>query len=220
MKKIVLILGGSSSIALELSKLHLNDIVYYSYHLSGVSDLNAFYLDLYDVNSYENIPLREYDVIYSFLGYTPDVLQIEDIDTSRATIERNFLFPTLLFQRILQSQRVKTGTRIKIVTSVAGIRGRQLNYVYGASKAALQTLIEGLANRYPEISFTDIVLGPVYTTAVSKHNTPNFLVSNPNKVAVKIFRANQQKVYVPFRWRLIMFIIRNIPIAIYNKLKV
>lgn len=110
--------------------------------------------------------------------------------------------------------------KIKIVTSVAGIRGRKLNYVYGASKAGMQKIIEGLANKYPMFKFTDIILGPVYTNAVPHHNTPSFLISKPASVAKQIFRANRQKVYVPFKWKLIMAVIRLIPNFIYNKLNI
>lgn len=220
MKKNILILGGSSSIAKELAELHNNDNRYYSYHSTVDNAHNAFFLNLYDLQTYENIPLKPYDIIYSFLGYTPDVNLINDIKISKATIERNFLYPTLVLQYILQNHPITTNTKIKIITSVAGIRGRKLNYVYGASKSGLQTLIEGLANKYPDIRFTDIVLGPVLTDAVPIHNTPSFLISNPKTIALTIKRAKKQKVYLPFKWKPIMLIIRAIPTSIYNRLSI
>jgi NAD(P)-dependent dehydrogenase (short-subunit alcohol dehydrogenase family) len=219
MKKDILILGGSSSIAQELIKLHQDDIVYCSYHSVLDNSKNAFYLDLYDLKSYENIPVIEYDLVYSLLGYTPSLDLIEDIQTSKATIERNFLYPTLVLQYLINSKRVKKNGRIKVVTSVAGVRGRKLNYVYGASKSGLQTLIEGLANKYTNICFTDIVLGPVFTEAVPFHKTPKFLISQPAGVAKSIKRAISQVVFVPLKWRFLMYIIRSVPSFIYNRLK-
>jgi len=218
MKKTILILGGSSSIAKELIVLHQEDDVYFSYHSIISKQSNAFYLDLYNAQSYQNIPFKEYDIIYSFLGYTPDINLIEDIDTSKATIERNFLYPTLLLQYILQNQIHNKRARIKVVTSVAGIRGRKLNYVYGSSKSGLQTLIEGLANKFSQLNFTDIVLGPVYTESVPVHNTPGILISKPKDVAKAIKKVKTQKAYIPLRWKFIMFIISIIPRFIYNKL--
>jgi decaprenylphospho-beta-D-erythro-pentofuranosid-2-ulose 2-reductase len=218
MKKAILILGGSSSIAKELAELHGKDDVYYTYHSSIDQAEKSFYLDLYDLESYKNIPLIEFEIIYSFLGYTPSIDLIGDIDTSKITIERNFLYPTLALQYILQNNRFKTNASIKIVTSVAGVRGRKLNYVYGSSKSAMQTLIEGLANQYLDINFTDIVLGPVFTEAVPVHNTPDFLISRPLDVARTIKKAKAQRVFVPFRWKIIMLIIRLIPVTIYNRL--
>ena len=218
MKKTILILGGSSSIAKELDMLHYNDDVYYSYHTTMDNSNNAFYLDLYNINSYENIPLIAFDLIYSFLGFTPDVNLIEDLETSKTTIERNFLYPTLVIQYIINGDRVKTHTKIKIITSVAGIRGRKLNFVYGASKSGLQTLIEGLANKYPQLKFSDIILGPVYTDAVPNHNSPRVLISNPQQVAKIISRSNKQRVFIPGYWQYIMLIIRIIPNNLYNRL--
>jgi decaprenylphospho-beta-D-erythro-pentofuranosid-2-ulose 2-reductase len=218
MKKTILILGGSSSIAKELIVLHQEDDVYYSYHATISHQSNAFYLDLYDSQSYQNIPNKQYDIIYSFLGYTPDVNHIEDIQISKVTIERNFLYPTILLQFILQKQLHNKGARIKVVTSVAGVRGRKLNFVYGASKSGMQTLIEGLANKYPQLKFTDIVLGPVFTKAVPVHNTPAILISKPVRIANAIKNITKQKAFIPLRWKFIMLIISAIPRFIYNKL--
>ena len=218
MNKTILILGGSSSIAKELITLHKEDFVYYSYHSTIDQQNNSFYLDISDASSYQNIPNKQYDIIYSFLGYTPDINLIDDLFCSRVTIERNFLYPALVLQFILQNQLYNKKARIKVVTSVAGVRGRKLNFIYGASKSGMQTLLEGLANKYPQLKFTDLILGPVYTKAVSKHTTPALLISDPRRVAAQIYRARRQKVYVPFKWQLIMFVIRQIPSPIYNYL--
>jgi NAD(P)-dependent dehydrogenase (short-subunit alcohol dehydrogenase family) len=214
----VLLLGGSSSIARELINLHKNDDVFFSYHSSIEVSEKSFYLDMQDLLTYENIPKQEYDIVYMFLGYTPSVELIDDLEVSKATIERNFLYPTLVLQYLLQNHSLSFKAKVKVITSVAGIRGRKLNYVYGASKSGLQTLVEGLANRYNSIRFTDIMLGPVYTNAVPIHNTPSILISQPDNVARIIKRARGYKVFVPARWRLIMFIVRSIPTVLYNKL--
>jgi NAD(P)-dependent dehydrogenase (short-subunit alcohol dehydrogenase family) len=218
MKKYVLILGGSSSIAQELMKLHKDDILYFSHHKTNDQVKKSFYLNMNDESTYRNIPDIEYDIFYSFLGYTPSPAQIDDPEISKSTIERNFLYPTLLLLHILKNRRFKNCAKIKIVTSVAGIRGRKLNFVYGASKAGIQKIIEGLANKYPMVKFTDIVLGPVYTSAVPHHNSPSFLIGKPVSVAKQIFIASRQKVYIPYKWKFIMAVIRLIPNFIYNKL--
>lgn len=218
MKKNILILGGSSSIAKELKLLHDSDYVYYSYHTIKDDSDFSFFLDLYDQNTYFNVPELEFDIIYSLLGYTPSVMNIDDFVVSKQTMERNFLYPALLIQFLLVTKKIKLAGKMKIITSVAGVRGRKLNYVYGASKSAMQTFIEGLANRYSEFYFTDIILGPVYTDAVPVHNTPEILISNPKDVAKQIFNANNQKTYVPRKWFLIMNIIKIIPTKLYNQL--
>ena len=93
MEKKILILGGSSSIAKELTILHNEDNVDFSYHSFVSYSDNAFYLDIYDIKSYQNIPNKQYDIIYSFLGFTPDISLIDDMNTSKVTMEKNFLYP-------------------------------------------------------------------------------------------------------------------------------
>lgn len=220
MKKTILILGGSSSIAKELITLHKEDVVYFSYHSTINKRKNTFFLDIFDAYSYQNIPNKKYDIIYSFLGYTPDINLIDDLSTSKETIERNFLYPTLVLQFILQNQLYNKKARIKVVTSVAGIRGRKLNFIYGASKSGMQTLLEGLSNKYPQLKFTDIILGPVFTTAVPVHNTPKFLIAEPIRVARIIKEIKKQKSYVPKHWSIIMFFIKHIPNRLYNHLNI
>ena len=173
---------------------------------------------MYNQKTYENVPQIEFDIIYSFLGYTPRPCLIDDFDVAKETIDRNFLYPTLLIQYLLSTRKLKNSGKFKIITSVAGVRGRKLNYIYGASKSAMQTLIEGLANRYTEYYFTDIVLGPVYTDSVPIHNTPKFLISTPNIVAKLIYNSRKQKYFVPRKWLLIMIIIKMIPVKLYNHL--
>ena len=52
-------------------------------------------------------------------------------------------------------------------------------------------------------------------------NYPNFLISEPHKVANSMFLAGQTKktvVYIPSYWRFFMFILKFLPTSIYKKL--
>jgi short-subunit dehydrogenase len=113
---------------------------------------------------------------------------------------------------------------IGVITSVAGDRGRQSNYIYGAAKAGLIAFTSGLRGRlFPAgVSVTDIRPGFVDSpmTAQVKKN-PLFAQSEP--VGRAIYTAiDRQKnvVYVPWFWRFIMLIIRSIPESVFKKLKI
>lgn len=109
-----------------------------------------------------------------------------------------------------------------IIGSVAGDRGRRGNYVYGASKAALDTFCEGLRQRLlPDVGVVLVKPGPV-DTPMTAHLPKTPLFTTPEKVASDITRAIQRRaatIYSPGRWRWIMMIIRLLPRQIVKRLQ-
>ena len=111
------------------------------------------------------------------------------------------------------------------LSSVAGDRGRKPNYVYGASKSALTTYLQGLrAYLFPfQIQVLTIKLGLIDTKMTFGANYPLFLAANPKKTALKIIRAldkGRESVYIPGVWRVVMFIIRLIPEKFFKRLNI
>jgi short-subunit dehydrogenase len=112
---------------------------------------------------------------------------------------------------------------IAVISSVAGDRGRQSNYVYGAAKAAVTAFTSGLRQRlYPKgVRVVTIKPGFVSTpmTAAFKKGA---LWATPDKVAADIVRAmagGTAVIYTPWFWRPIMWIIRCVPETIFRRLK-
>jgi short-subunit dehydrogenase len=146
----------------------------------------------------------------------PDVLQRE--------LATNFTSAAALLMLVGNRFEAQKKGAIGVITSVAGDRGRQSNYIYGAAKAGLIAFTSGLRGRlFPAgVSVTDIRPGFVDSpmTAQVKKN-PLFAQSEP--VGRAIYRAvDRQKsvVYLPWFWRYIMLIIRSVPEAIFKKLKI
>lgn len=109
------------------------------------------------------------------------------------------------------------------LSSVAGDRGRQSNYLYGAAKSALTVYLQGLRNRlFPfGIRVITIKLGLVDTAMT--FGRPNlFWVAKPSKVANKIMavlNSSRDVVYLPWFWRYIMAFIKTIPETFFKRLK-
>jgi short-subunit dehydrogenase len=109
------------------------------------------------------------------------------------------------------------------ISSIAGIRGNGLVPAYNASKAFQINYLEGLRVYafkigYP-ITVTDIRPGFVNTDMAKGDGL--FWVVPVEKAARQIYQAIQQKkkvVYISRRWRLIAFLLRILPFAIYRKL--
>jgi decaprenylphospho-beta-D-erythro-pentofuranosid-2-ulose 2-reductase len=113
---------------------------------------------------------------------------------------------------------------IAVIGSVAGDRGRPGNYLYGSAKAAVETFSSGLRARLFKKGVHVLLVKPgfVATSMTSGLEFPKFLKASPEKVAIDIQRAiyNRKDVlYTPWFWSFIMLIIRWIPMAIFNRLK-
>lgn len=111
---------------------------------------------------------------------------------------------------------------IVVLGSVAGDRGRQSNYVYGAAKGALTVFLQGLRNRLHKsgIRVTTVKLGFV-DTPMTQHIKKGLLWAQPGTVArgiVKAIDRGKDEVYLPSFWRLILMVIGNIPEIIFKRL--
>jgi short-subunit dehydrogenase len=113
---------------------------------------------------------------------------------------------------------------IGVITSVAGDRGRQGNYIYGSSKSAVSTYVQGLRQRMYKagVSVTDIKPGPV-DTGMTWGGEKLPLLAPPEKVASDTFRAirrGKDVAYTPAPWLIIMTILRIIPEILWKRLKI
>ena len=116
----------------------------------------------------------------------------------------------------------KSGT-IVAISSVAGDRGRQSNYIYGSAKAGVTAFLQGLRNRLQPHGVNVLTVKPGFVdTPMTAHLKKGLLMATPEKVAGDIVRAAQKGksvIYTPWFWRWIMLIIRLIPEAVFKKLK-
>ncbi|MBA4285954.1 MAG: short-chain dehydrogenase [Xanthomonadaceae bacterium] len=112
---------------------------------------------------------------------------------------------------------------IAVISSVAGDRGRQSNYVYGAAKAAVTAFTSGLRQRLHPKGVTVLTIKPGFVdTPMTAAFRKGPLWATPAQVGKAIARAVQRGtpvLYTPWFWWPIMQIIRNIPEAIFRKLR-
>jgi hypothetical protein len=120
-------------------------------------------------------------------------------------------------------ERRKKGIIVGI-SSVAGERGRQSNYLYGSAKAGFTAYLAGLRNRLFRHGVHVVTVKPgfVKTRMIENLSTPAVLTASPRKVAETISRAIRTKkntLYVLPIWALIMLVIRLIPESLFKRLK-
>jgi len=109
------------------------------------------------------------------------------------------------------------------ITSVAGDRGRQSNYVYGAAKGALSLYLQGLRNRLFPSKVRVITIKPGFVDTAMTFGLPGlFLVATPQTIGkqiVKTLNKSADVVYLPSFWRYIMLIIKHVPEVIFKRMK-
>jgi decaprenylphospho-beta-D-erythro-pentofuranosid-2-ulose 2-reductase len=113
---------------------------------------------------------------------------------------------------------------IAVLSSVAGDRGRQSNYIYGSSKSAVSTYVQGLRQRLYKsgVSVTTVKPGPV-DTGLTWGSDKLPLLAPPEKVASDTFRAIRRGadvVYTPGPWRIIMGILCAVPEVVWKRAKI
>lgn len=112
---------------------------------------------------------------------------------------------------------------IAAISSVAGDRGRQSNYVYGAAKGMVSIFMDGLRNRLcrHDVDVVNIRPGFVDTPMTAEFDKSGPLWASADEVAtgiVEAMRKGRGNVYLPWFWRWIMLIIRHIPDVIFRRM--
>lgn len=244
MKK-VLIIGATSAIAQATAKYfahagaalflvarneHKLQAVANDLTVRGAQHIGWFLADLNDFENHKLIlekaiaELQGLDIVLIAHGTLGDQAACEkDYRLAEIELKTNFLSAvSMLTELASYFESQKQGT-IAVISSVAGDRGRQSNYIYGTAKSALNTFLQGLRNRLAHSGVSVITIKPGFTDTPMTASMPkNALFVLPGAVAKDIVRAIEKRkdvVYSPWFWRPIMFIIRRIPESLFKRLK-
>lgn len=118
-------------------------------------------------------------------------------------------------------EQQQSGT-IAVISSVAGDRGRQSNYLYGSAKAGVSSFMQGLRNRFGKSEIKVITIKPgMVDTPMTEDLPKGLLFASAATVGKGIYEAminGKDVVYLPGYWRCIMHIIKHIPESIFKKM--
>lgn len=241
--KSILILGATSDIAMAIAEVY----AYKGYHVMLAArdakrlkpfsnDLNirngikaeVFEFDALDYTSHYNF-IQQFEDVPSItavvFGYLGDQnVGEEQWNECSKILETNYLAAVSITNCIAKVYEKEGRGTIIGISSVAGDRGRQSNYLYGSAKAGFTAYLAGLRNKLFSSGAHVLTVKPGFVnTQMTAHlNLPKKLTSSPEKVAKAIFRAVIKKknvLYVSPVWSLIMIIIRLIPEPVFKRLK-
>ncbi|MBK8396810.1 MAG: SDR family NAD(P)-dependent oxidoreductase [Leptospiraceae bacterium] len=165
------------------------------------------------------------EIIVCCFGYYKDQNKaLSEFSEAYKTMSVNYIGAVSFLNLVSAEFKLRKSGSIVVISSVAGIRGRQMNFLYGSAKAGLTTYLSGLRNLLfkDNVSVTTILLGPVYTKMSEGHNLMPVLTAKPEVAAEKIVKAGlarKDEVYILWYWRWIMLLIQLIPEFIFKRLK-
>ncbi len=238
----VLIVGAKSDIAKAAAKeyaTHGYDIYLAARSVSTLTnfastlrasthqDIQLLELDILDYGShlefYNHLPNKPLGVI-SAIGYLGDQQRSRsDFREVSRIINTNYTGIVSLFNIIANDFETRRRGFIIGLSSVAGDRGRQSNYLYGSAKAGFTAYLSGLRNRLHSSNVHVLTVKPGFVnTQMTAHlRLPTYLTNQPHNVARDIFRAHNRGkdvLYTGWMWKWIMTSIKMLPEFIHKRL--
>lgn len=168
--------------------------------------------------------LQSVDVVLIAHGTLPDQAACESsVETALAEFATNGTSTIALMTALAPRLEAQGRGTLAVISSVAGDRGRQSNYLYGAAKAAVSTFASGLRQRLAKVGVNVLTIKPGFVdTPMTRDFPKGALWAKPDAIAIGIVRAadrGRSVVYVPFFWLPIMLIICHVPEFIFKRIK-
>lgn len=165
------------------------------------------------------------DTVLIAHGTLPDQSSCQNhLTLARDAMTINGLSPAYFAEAFAGQMEDQAAGSLVVIGSVAGDRGRQSNYVYGAAKGLVERYVQGLEHRLAgtNVKLTLVKPGPTQSP-MTAHMVGHDRMAPLEQVAGDIVRgvkAKKRVIYTPHKWALIMLVIRNIPARIFGKVKV
>lgn len=192
-------------------------------------DVSLHAFDALDHDSHEafldNLPVLP-EIAVCTVGFMGDQAESEtDMNAARLVMRSNFEGPASILGLIANRFETRGNGTIVGISSVAGDRGRATNYVYGSAKAGFTAWLAGLRNRLAGSGVHVLTVKPgfVATAMTEGMDLPERLTAQPQAVGRAVLRAvgaRRNVIYVKPIWWLVMLVIRNIPEAIFKKMRI
>lgn len=173
---------------------------------------------------YKDLPFNP-DITICIFGYLGDQQRsVTNWKEAENVIQSNYTGAVSILNIISEDYANKKSGVIVGISSVAGERGRQSNYIYGSAKAGFTAYLSGLRNSLytAGVHVITVLPGFVYTKMTADLKLPPLLTATPEQVARAVRNAVKNKnniVYVKWMWRWIMLTIKSIPEPFFKKLK-
>lgn len=164
-----------------------------------------------------------FDRILIAFGMLPDEAASQhDWRLAEASLQTNLIAVITLLDRLIERCGSPSESRIGVIGSVAGDRGRNRVAVYSAAKGGLERYAEALQQRLSATGPRITLLKPGWvSTPMTANMPPSRLIARPEQAAAAIVSAlehSKRVAYVPGWWRIVMLLVRNVPSFIFKRM--
>lgn len=139
-----------------------------------------------------------------------------------AIVHTDYVAQVSLLTHLAEAMRTAGRGSLVVFSSVAGVRVRRANYVYGSAKAGLDGFASGLADALHGTGVRLLIVRPGFVIGSMTHGmTPAPLSSTPAQVAAAAARAlvqGQRTVWVPWALRPLFFTLRLLPQFVWRRM--
>jgi decaprenylphospho-beta-D-erythro-pentofuranosid-2-ulose 2-reductase len=144
-------------------------------------------------------------------------------DEAIAALDVNFVSAVAILTPLANRFEAAGRGCLAVITSVAGDRGRQSNYVYGAAKGGLDRFLQGLRNRLHRAGVAVVTLKPGFVdtpmTAAMPQGPLFVSARRAGRAAHRAIERRRDVAYIPWFWRPIMGVVRALPEALFKRLR-
>ena len=165
------------------------------------------------------------DVAVVAFGILGDQARAEaDAAHAAAIVHTDYLAQVHLLTELAQVLRAQGSGTMVVYSSVAGVRVRRANYVYGSAKAGLDGFASGLADALHGSGVRLVLIRPGFVVGrMTTGMSPAPLSSTPEQVADATVRAVRRgrgnvDVWVPGTLRLLFAALRVLPRAVWRRM--
>jgi short-subunit dehydrogenase len=139
-----------------------------------------------------------------------------------AVVHTDYVAQVSLLTHLAATMRQAGRGELVVFSSVAGVRVRRANYVYGSAKAGLDGFASGLADALHGTGVRLLIVRPGFVIGrMTDGMTPAPLPSTPSQVAAATARALARKrrsVWIPWTLRPLFFGMRLLPQFVWRRL--
>jgi short-subunit dehydrogenase len=239
----VLILGGRSEIGIELARRlgpgatvvlaarkadQLDDQVT-ELKAAGAAAVHTVEFDADDLDSHgpligtivaDHGPIGIAVLAFGILG---DQARAEtDAAHAVAIVHTDYVAQVSMLTHLAAAMRTAGRGSLVVFSSVAGIRVRRANYVYGSAKAGLDGFASGLADALHGTGVRLLIARPGFVIGrMTQGMTPAPLSSTPERVAATTARAlarGRRTVWIPWALRPMFFVMRLLPQFVWRRM--
>jgi short-subunit dehydrogenase len=139
-----------------------------------------------------------------------------------AVVHTDYVAQVSLLTHLAAAMRQADRGALVVFSSVAGVRVRRANYVYGSAKAGLDGFASGLADALHGTGVRLLIVRPGFVIGrMTQGMAPAPLASTPSQVAAATVRAlarRRRTVWIPWALRPLFFCMRLLPQPVWRRM--